>query len=199
MGPISSIDFPRLAGQPKHRGAAAATAAAINSTEEATMIQAQATSHRDENRWFLSTSIRILASALEGNDGICVVEHHMPHGDAPPLHVHHNEDEVFVVLYGTLQVEVGGQTRHLQAGDAALAPKGVPHSYRVESDAARVLTITRGRDFETMLRTMSRPAGGAGLPPQTPPSADLMARLTDACRHNGIDLVGPPLASGRVN
>ncbi len=153
------------------------------------------TDHDRDQRWFLGTSIKILVSALEGGDGTCVVEHYLPHGDAPPLHVHRTEDEIFIVLYGTLRVEVGGQTRHLQAGDAALAPKGVPHSYRVESDAARVLTITRGRDFETMLRTMSRPAGGAGLPAQTPPSPETIAALTEACRNNNIELVGPPLAA----
>lgn len=147
-----------------------------------------------EMRWFLGSAIRFLVSAREGNDGLCVVEHHMPHGDAPPLHLHHHEDEVFVVLYGTLRLEVGGCTHYLQAGDAAVAPKGVPHSYVVESDSARVMTITRGHDFESMLRSLSRPANRPGLPPQTAPDADAMAEIAETCRQNGIELVGPPLS-----
>jgi quercetin dioxygenase-like cupin family protein len=163
------------------------------------MSLAQPHAEHDQVRWFLGTSIKFLVSALEGNDGICVVEHHMPHGDAPPLHLHRNEDEIFVVLHGAVRLEVGGRVQHLGTGDVAVAPKGVPHGYVVESDGARVLTITRGHDFESMLRTLSRPAGGPGLPPQTPPSADLLARVSEVCRQNGVELVGPPLAGGRVN
>jgi quercetin dioxygenase-like cupin family protein len=163
------------------------------------MSLAQPHAEHDQVRWFLGTSIKFLVSALEGNDGICVVEHHMPHGDAPPLHLHRNEDEIFVVLDGAVRLEVGGRVQHLETGDVAVAPKGVPHGYVVESDGARVLTITRGHDFESMLRALSRPAGGPGLPPQAPPSADLLARVSEVCRQNGIELVGPPLAGGRVN
>jgi quercetin dioxygenase-like cupin family protein len=160
------------------------------------MTMALTDHQRDQALWFLGTAIKFQVSALEGNDGLCVVEHLLPHGDAPPLHLHRNEDEVFVVLHGMVRLEVGGRTLHLETGDVAIAPKGVPHGYIVESDGARVLTITRGRDFETMLRTMSRPADGPGLPPQAPPSAALVAKMTEVCRQNGIDLVGPPLAHG---
>jgi quercetin dioxygenase-like cupin family protein len=163
------------------------------------MNLAQSHPDHDHARWFLGTTIKILVSALDGNDGICVVEHHMPHGDAPPLHLHRNEDEIFVVLHGAVRLQVGERVQHLSTGDVAIAPKGVPHGYVVESDGARVLTVTRGHDFESMLRTLSRPANGPGLPPQTPPSADLLARVTEVCRQNGIDVVGPPLANGRIN
>jgi quercetin dioxygenase-like cupin family protein len=162
------------------------------------MSLAQPHLDHDQTRWFLGTAIKFLVSAREGNDGICVVEHHMPHGDSAPLHLHRNEDEVFVVLHGAVRLEVGGHTQHLDTGDVALAPKGVPHGYIVESDGARVLTITRGHDFETMLRTLSRPANRPGLPPQTPPSAELLAKVAEVCRQNGIDLVGPPLAASRT-
>jgi quercetin dioxygenase-like cupin family protein len=163
------------------------------------MNLAQSHPDNDQTRWFLGTSIKILVSALEGNDGICVVEHHLPRGDSPPLHLHRNEDEIFVVLHGAVRLEVGGRTRHLDTGDVAIAPKGVPHGYVVESDGARVLTITHGHEFETMLRTLSRPAHRPGLPPQSPPGAELMAKVAEVCRQNGIDLVGPPLASGNID
>src|SRR5262245_59775687 len=143
------------------------------------MSLAQSHPDHDQARWFLGTTIKFLASA--GDDGICVVEHYMPHGDSPPLHLHQNEDEVFVVLRGTVRLEVGGRTHLLETGDVAIAPKGVSHGYVVESDGARVLTITRGHDFESMLRTLSRPANGPGLPPQLSPNAELMAKVTEVC------------------
>jgi quercetin dioxygenase-like cupin family protein len=144
--------------------------------------------------WFLNTAIRILVSASDGNDDLCVVEHRMPKGDAPPLHVHRNEDEVFVVLEGRIRMRIGRRTIHLDKGHAAVAPKGVRHSYIVESDEARILTITRGHDFETMLRSVSRTATDWNLPPRMAPTPEMAAALTDICRRNNIDLVGPPIA-----
>ena len=44
-------------------------------------------------------------------------------------------------------------------GETVLAPKGVPHSFRVESrEGARCLTITSGGDLENMIREMGEPA-----------------------------------------
>jgi quercetin dioxygenase-like cupin family protein len=145
--------------------------------------------------WFGNTLITINLSAKDGADGICVVEHRMPYGDSPPLHVHRNEDEVFHILSGTLRFRVDGQDRIAGAGETVLAPKGLPHSYRVESrDGARVLTITRGADFETMLCKAGRPALSADLPPQGAPTPEAIAFLSQACAENGIDIVGGPLA-----
>jgi len=160
------------------------------------MSLAQSHPDHDQTRWFLGTAIKFLASA--GDDGVCVVEHYMPYGDSPPLHLHQNEDEVFVVLRGTVRLEVGGRTQLLETGDVAIAPKGVPHSYIVESDGARVLTVTRGHEFEGMLRTLSRPANGPGLPPQAAPSPEQLAQVAEVCRQNGIDLVGAPLTNGQA-
>ena len=47
-------------------------------------------------------------------------------------------------------------------GAIVLAPKGVPHTYRVESpQGGRCLTVTVHGDFERFVRAMSRPASGA--------------------------------------
>jgi mannose-6-phosphate isomerase-like protein (cupin superfamily) len=147
-----------------------------------------------ESRWFLGSAIKILVSASDGNDDLCVVEHRMPRGEAPPLHVHRNEDEVFVLLDGRIRMQIDGRTVHLEKGQAAVAPKGLPHSFVVESEEAHVLTITKGHDFETMLRSMSRPAPQTGLPPRMAPTPEIVAALADTCRRNNIDLIGPPIA-----
>lgn len=66
--------------------------------------------------------------------GLSVIEQGVPHGDSPPLHIHHTEDEAFVCLKGRLRIHVDGKDRYLEAGGGtALAPKGKPHSFRVES------------------------------------------------------------------
>lgn len=145
--------------------------------------------------WFLNSLITINVSANQNGDGLCVVDHRLPYGDSPPLHIHRNEDEVFHILSGTVRFHVAGTDLLATEGQTVVAPKGIPHSYRVESQAgARFLTVTHGADFETMLRRMSRPAQTAELPPQSAPTPEAMEAVTRACAENGIDLIGPPLA-----
>jgi hypothetical protein len=62
-----------------------------------------------------------------------------------------------------VRYRVGDQERHATAGETLLTPKGIPHTYRVESAEARMLTITRG-EFENFVRAFGRPAERDGLP-----------------------------------
>ncbi|OAP39967.1 cupin [Sinorhizobium glycinis] len=144
--------------------------------------------------WFNNTLVAIHVSSSKGNDGICVVEHHMPYGDSPPLHVHRREDEVFHILEGSMRFHIDGRELTAGAGETVIAPKGLAHTFLVESSGgARCLTITRGSDFETLLRRMGRPADRPELPPQSAPTPELIAALTRCCTENGIDIVGAPL------
>lgn len=147
-----------------------------------------------EMLWFGNTLVSIVVPASVGADQLCAIEHWIPYGDSPPLHVHRNEDEMFHIISGTLRFDLGGKGLTAIAGETVLAPKGVPHSYRVESvEGAHVLTVTRGKDFETMVRSAARPAETADLPPATAPSPEMIAQLTALCAKNQIDIVGPPL------
>ena len=145
--------------------------------------------------WFLDTLVAIRVSHDAGADGISVIESAAPYHDSPPLHVHRNEDELFQLLEGTMRLRVGDKELVANAGDILLAPKGVPHTYRVESpEGARWLITTTGGDFEAMVRAASRPADRGDLPERTgPPTPEQQAALAAVCEANAIDLVGPPL------
>ena len=144
--------------------------------------------------WFLDTHVTIRVSARDGEDGISILEHRASHGDSPPLHIHHHEDEIFQVLDGEVRYRVGDREYRVGAGAFMLAPKGVPHTYRIESAEARMLTITRGA-FEKFVRHFGRPAERDGLPDRSgPPTPEQAAALAQACREFGIELVGPPLS-----
>ncbi len=60
-----------------------------------------------EALWFLGTLTTVRIGHDAGRDGIGVLERRAPHGDSPPLHVHHNEDEAFYVLDGELRIRAG--------------------------------------------------------------------------------------------
>ena len=95
-----------------------------------------ATQAEREQLWFLDTLVTIRVARAEGADGMSVLESLAPRGDSPPLHVHHTEDEVFHVIAGELRLQLDDQDLGLAAGETLLAPKGVPHTYRVESQRA---------------------------------------------------------------
>ena len=44
-----------------------------------------------------------------------------------PFHVHHEEDEMFVILEGTGEYRFGDKVFNVQAGDVLGAPRGGPH------------------------------------------------------------------------
>jgi quercetin dioxygenase-like cupin family protein len=111
-------------------------------------------------------------------------------GDMPPLHVHHHDDEAFYVLEGELTLFVGDEQITLRDGQAVLAPREIPHVYRVESEGARWLVIGSPAGFEQFLRAGAEPAPSAVLPPTGRPfDSDAFAQLA---AEYGIEILGPP-------
>jgi mannose-6-phosphate isomerase-like protein (cupin superfamily) len=145
--------------------------------------------------WFLNQLVTVRVRHDECEDGISVLESLAPHGVSPPLHVHQTEDEIFHVLEGQLRVRAGDTEVRIGAGETILGPKGVPHTYRVEShEGARWLVITRRGDFERFVHALSRPAERPEPPtPQGPPTPEQANALAAAAREHGIEFVGPPL------
>ncbi len=145
--------------------------------------------------WFLDNLVTFPVSHDDGGDGISVMEARSRRGGSPPYHVHHAEDEVFHLIEGELVVLVDGKTTRVRAGETHLAPKGVPHTYRVVSEHARWLVVTTHGDFERFVRAMSRPASAAELPtPAGPPSPEQQQALAELSLRYGIELIGPPLS-----
>jgi quercetin dioxygenase-like cupin family protein len=145
--------------------------------------------------WFLDNLVTFPVSQADGADGISVMESLAPRGSSPPYHVHHTEDECFHLLEGELVLLIDGTPKRLRAGETLLAPKEVPHTYRVVSDQARWLVVTTQGDFESFVREVARPADTAELPPSAgPPTAEQQQLLAEAALRHGIELFGPPLA-----
>jgi quercetin dioxygenase-like cupin family protein len=150
-----------------------------------------------EQLWFLNALVTVHVRHDQGEDGVSVLESHAPYGESPPLHVHRTEDELFHVLEGELRVRADDADLRIGAGQSILAPKGVPHTYRVESpDGARWLVITTRGYFERFVRVVSRQAERRALPTrQGPPTPEQADALAGAARQHGIEFVGPPLGA----
>src|SRR5215210_1300737 len=87
---------------------------------------------------FLGCRARILLDADAADARVGVVDMlEVPAGHMPPLHVHHAEDEGFLVLAGSVTLYVPDGAVSLGPGDFFRAPRGVPHTYRVGDAPAR--------------------------------------------------------------
>lgn len=80
-----------------------------------------------------------------------VVRYQFAPGATFPRH-HHPEEQLVVVLQGTVEFQVGARTILLGRGDEAFVPGGVPHGARAGPTGA------------VMLTTAAPPRAGEGLP-----------------------------------
>jgi mannose-6-phosphate isomerase-like protein (cupin superfamily) len=139
-----------------------------------------------ETRWFTDTRMRIHVS----EPSCSLVEAEAARGNMPPLHVHHEDDETFFVLEGTLSLVTRDGAIELGAGEAGFAPRGVPHTYRVETEQARWVVSTTTGGFASFVHEMSVPAERDGFAPiELMPSPEA---LGEAAARRGIELLGPP-------
>ncbi|HZQ65046.1 MAG TPA: cupin domain-containing protein [Gaiellaceae bacterium] len=109
-------------------------------------------------------------------------------GAASPRHVHHRDDEQFLLLDGEARFFVGERVLEARAGDLVFLPHGIPHAYLITSPQARAVgTVTPGgfEGFFIELGTPWRP----GSPAPPPPSIEAFAR---AGERYGFDILGPP-------
>ena len=144
-----------------------------------------------EQLWFLGTfaTIKVPGEATDGR--FALIEFVFPRGASPPVHTH-PQDESYVVLEGVLTLQAGDRRFHLEPGAAAVAPMGVPHTFRVDSDTARVLVLSTPAGLERFVRDSSVPASKPTLPPPDAPrpSPEELERIFEA--HGQVN-VGPPL------
>jgi quercetin dioxygenase-like cupin family protein len=144
-----------------------------------------------ERLWFVGTlaTIRVPGEAVGAR--YALIEFLFPQHASPPRHTH-PQDESYIVIDGHLTVDAGGQRFELETGGAATVPIGVPHTFRVDSETARVLVLSTPAGLERFVRDGGFPATAPTLPPAHAPrrSADELAQIFQA--HGQIN-VGPPL------
>lgn len=138
--------------------------------------------------WFLGTLARIKLDGAQTGGRFAVFELLLPLGAAPPLHSH-PQDETFYVLDGEVTawlVEpnlaandsippawVSACAQHCAVGSTVFAPAGIPHTWRVESDTARMLVISTPAGIEDYVKALSEPALWPWLQP--PPDGPRVA------------------------
>ncbi|MGE0028962.1 MAG: cupin domain-containing protein [Thermoleophilia bacterium] len=142
-----------------------------------------------EARWFLGALTETLLAHEATGGALSILQVTEPPGAEAPLHVHHHDDETFVILEGGVTFEVGGETIPAAAGDVAFGPRTIPHRYSVGPEGCRMLFIlTPGGRFDEMIREMSVPAGTRTLPPPPDGPPDV-PHIASVARAHGCELL----------
>jgi quercetin dioxygenase-like cupin family protein len=126
---------------------------------------------------------------LAGPASLAVVERTIVRGEMPPLHVH-DEPEGFHVLEGRLVLVLGGVTMRLDAGHSVVAPAGLAHTYRTESESTRFLAVSFVPSIDLYERFLRAAASPAPADLRAPHESDLV--VAALARENGITVLGPP-------
>lgn len=119
-------------------------------------------------------------TGIDTNGLYTLIEQYNKPGMEIPLHIHKDEDELFHVLEGELEIKVGDQIKLLKAGDIGFCPRGIPHSWKVVgNDKAKVMLSIFPAGLENMFKELS-------IFPPGPPDFE---KVTEICEKYNIQFV----------
>lgn len=142
-------------------------------------------------RWIGGSTMEMLLDSAATDGRLMILRTDATAGDAAPVHLHGHEDEVFILLEGSMTVWVGDERREVDAGGICFLPRGIPHAYRVTSATAKVLNICTPGGIEAAFREAgwdlrsSAPDGWAVNP----------AAIAQAMAKVSVEILGPPRAA----
>lgn len=137
----------------------------------------------DAYHWLGSLSLtKVLGVDTAG--GLDVVDHRVPAGYAPPVHVHRESDEVFYLIDGSLDVTCGDDSWHVGPGAVVFLPRGVPHGFVAGPDRpVRTLLINATAGFGDLVVALGTATGSRELPGQDVPLPDPEQIGTESSRY----------------
>ena len=99
-----------------------------------------------------------------------IEQNNNPETGIPP-HVHQNEDEVFHVLSGQVEMTIGEEMTTLNSGDLIFCPRGIPHSFKVVGDQkAKVMLSIFPAGLENMFEELAKL-------PEGPPDLEKVGKI----------------------
>jgi quercetin dioxygenase-like cupin family protein len=131
--------------------------------------------------------ITVKASARDGAR-FGLIENELPEGSHTPFHRHHDDDESFYVLTGSMTLLLEGG-RKVEAGPGTFVriPAGVAHGFRV-TKALKMLVVSDADGFVEFVRDYGVEAARRELPPPVAPD---VPRLSAVAEKHRIQILGP--------
>jgi mannose-6-phosphate isomerase-like protein (cupin superfamily) len=158
-----------------------------------TQIEQETTS-----QWFIDELASAALDVSERPAQTALVERSAPEGAMPPLY-RRDEAETYRVLEGEVQFFIDDEIVPAGPGDVVVAAAGAERTFRVESEDARWLVLTRVTTLERFLDFNRAVIEPIAVPVKGWTSAEEYAALSSIGAANGIELLAPPgvLPGGR--
>ncbi|MCX4428457.1 cupin domain-containing protein [Streptomyces mirabilis] len=138
--------------------------------------------------WIGGSVFSVLLDAEATGGQLTVGRFDVSRGEAPPFHVHNNEDEAFLLLSGSALAWADEEERDLLEGGIVFPPRRIPHGYRITSEKADLLLISTPGGLEKMFRH-----AGRDLRQPRPEGFEITAQLlAEAAELSGNVVLGPP-------
>jgi quercetin dioxygenase-like cupin family protein len=144
--------------------------------------------------WSMDILWTMLATSDQTAGQYTVIEELCPKDSGPPPHIHEWQDEAIYLIEGEITFRAGDQTIHAQAGSFVSIPRGTTHSFRVESETARILNFYAPADLDRVIMMTGTPAQSRTLPPRGLPmqndpqqQQELARRLLDLASQTFVD------------
>jgi mannose-6-phosphate isomerase-like protein (cupin superfamily) len=132
--------------------------------------------------------IRIMMPAVAADGALSIFEDYNEPGAGPPLHVHHDADEIFTVASGAYKFICGESVIEADAGDVVLGPRGAPHTFlNVGPGPGHLVVTMRPGGFEGFFKAV------ADAKLEVPRD---MAAIAELAKRYQLEFLGPnPLVS----
>ena len=101
--------------------------------------------------------LHYLVEGKDSNGKLAIIHYTSSPGHEPPPHLHEDEDEIFYILEGELDVYCGSDTLHAQAGECLVLPFGKPHAWIIRSPRLQALIVTTPARLDRIFREMQEP------------------------------------------
>lgn len=127
----------------------------------------------------MGTELHFGATAQSTGDGCTQWLNIAPPQVGIPMHVHDNEDELFLILDGEVRFEIDGREPFVAGrGTSVFGPRGVAHAWATHGDKPSHMLVTALQGgVEAMFQELSK------LP--SPPNLDFPA-IVEICGRHGI-------------
>jgi len=139
--------------------------------------------------FLLGDTYTTLLSGAQTGGTFALLEALVPAQTGPPPHVHHAEDETFILLDGVLDFHVGDDVHRAEPNSVIFVPRGTRHHFsNVGNTVARMLFMYSPAGMEGMFAEIGSP-GRRGT--QAPPlSASELEALTGVAAKFRFSIVG---------
>lgn len=145
-----------------------------------------------EHRHFLN---HLATTKVPTGGSMTATEFVQPKGFGPPLHVHEDEDELMIILSGTIACRSGDDEFIAGPGSTVWLPHGVPHTFQVLSDEARCTVVTASAAGQPVFERFVSELGTLADEPVLPEPGEIdPGAVAMAGARNGIEVLGPPPA-----